>query len=103
MSFTGEDTPMDRMIKRYCNGCDDGADPLAVPYFIHKDDLLDLAPRWLEKCREIRKDTIPWNQVSSVRLFSLFFVIVSHDRFKTGGQIVLCSWDGLQSSGRICW
>jgi hypothetical protein len=37
MSFTGEDTPMDRMIKRYCKGCT-GADPLAVPYFIHKQE-----------------------------------------------------------------
>lgn len=54
MSFTGEDTPMDRMISRYCKGCD-GADPLAVPYFIHKDDLLRLAPRWLEKAKEIRR------------------------------------------------
>jgi hypothetical protein len=84
MSFTGEDTPMDRMITRYCKGCD-GADPLAVPYFIHKDDLLKLAPRWLEKAKvrrrlnkaycesnfvfskEIRTDTMPWHKVQDWR------------------------------------
>ncbi len=66
MSFTGEDTPMDRMIKRYCKGCD-AADPLAVPYFIHKDDLLKLAPRWLQKAREIRADTVPWGLVRDWR------------------------------------
>lgn len=66
MSFTGEDSPMDRMIKRYCKHCTD-ADPLAVPYFIHKDDLLALAPKWLEKCKEIRKDTLPWSNVKDWR------------------------------------
>lgn len=69
MSFTGEDTPMDRMLKRYCNtpNCEQGADPLAVPYFIHKDDLLKLAPRWLEKCKQIRRDTVPWSSVRDWR------------------------------------
>jgi hypothetical protein len=66
MSFTGEDTPMDRMVKRYCKDCS-GADPMAVPYFIHKDDLLELAPKWLAKCKEIRTDTLPWSKVTGWR------------------------------------
>lgn len=69
MSFTGEDTPMDRMLKRYCNTphCAKGADPLAVPYFVHKDDLLRMAPMWLAKAKQIRKDTTPWSSVNDWR------------------------------------
>lgn len=62
MSFANDDSPYDRMITRYCKGCK-SADPLAVPYFIHKTDLLELAPKWLDKCRELRTDTQPWHLV----------------------------------------
>lgn len=68
MSFAGDDSPYDRMIQRYCKGCKT-ADPLAVPYIIHKTDLLELAPRWLEKCRELRADTLPWSSVTDWRKF----------------------------------
>jgi hypothetical protein len=66
MSFAYDDSPYDRMIGRYCKGCKE-ADPLAVPYIIHKTDLLELAPKWLEKCREIRADTQPWHKVTDWR------------------------------------
>lgn len=66
MSFAYDDSPYDRMITRYCKGCKE-ADPLAVPYIIHKTDLLELAPKWLAKCREIRADTQPWHQVTDWR------------------------------------
>jgi len=68
MSFSNDDSPYDRMITRYCKGCKT-AEPLAVPYFIHKTDLLELAPRWLEKCREIRTDTLPWSSVTDWRAY----------------------------------
>lgn len=66
MSFTGEGSMYDRVVERYCPTCQ-GADPLAVPYFIHKDDLLELAPRWYEMCRKIRRDTLPWDKVTDWR------------------------------------
>ncbi len=66
MSFTGEGSMYDKVVERYCPACK-GADPLAVPYFIHKDDLLALAPRWYDMCRKIRKDTLPWDKVTDWR------------------------------------
>ena len=42
-----------------------------VPYFIHKTDLLQLAPRWLEKCRELRQDTQVKHQHRIVDLLHL--------------------------------
>lgn len=67
MSFTGEGSMYDKVVERYCPTCKGGADPLAVPYFIHKDDLLALAPRWYDMCRKIRKDTQPWEKVTDWR------------------------------------
>ncbi len=66
MSFTGEGSMYDKVVERYCPTCK-GADPMAVPYFIHKDDLLLLAPKWYEMCRKIRKDTLPWDKVTDWR------------------------------------
>ena len=69
MSFTGEDTPMDRMVSRYAPKAAPGfpTPALAVPYFLHKADILALAPRWRLKCREIRADTVPWSKVNDWR------------------------------------
>lgn len=67
MSFSGEGSMYDKVVDRYCPECNGRADPLAVPYFIHKDDLLELAPKWLEMCHKIRKDTLPWDKVNDWR------------------------------------
>ncbi len=32
-----------------------------------QDDLLALAPKWLEVCHKIRKDTLPWDKVQDWR------------------------------------
>jgi hypothetical protein len=68
MSFPDDNTPFDKTIDRYCHGCT-FADPLAVPYIIHKDDLMAVAPRWLEKTKEIRNDTLPWASVKDWRSY----------------------------------
>ncbi len=36
MSFSGENSMYDKVVDRYCPECNGRADPLAVPYFIHK-------------------------------------------------------------------
>jgi hypothetical protein len=95
MSFTGEDTPMDRMVQRYCKGCD-GADPLAVPYFIHKDDLLKLAPRWLEKAKV--KNV---GQISRVFNFNFFLGdSARHDALAQGARLASRQAGAAELDGR---
>lgn len=45
--------------QRYCKGCD-FVDAVGVPILIHRRDLEKLAPRWLQKTREMRRDRENW-------------------------------------------
>jgi hypothetical protein len=44
---------------RYCKGCD-FVDAVGVPILIHRRDLEKLAPRWLQKTLEMRRDRGNW-------------------------------------------
>ena len=48
-----------QIAKRYCHNCT-FLDPIAVPIIIHRNDLAKIAPLWLEKTLEIRRDMNSW-------------------------------------------
>ncbi len=56
--FSKDDVPM-QVARRYCKGCT-FLDPIAVPVIIHRRDIEKIAPRWLEKTHEIRRDRDTW-------------------------------------------
>jgi len=56
--FEKNDVPM-QVARRYCNNCT-FLDPIAVPIIIHRHDIMKIAPKWLEKTIEIRKDMHTW-------------------------------------------
>eukprot|EP00291_Cryptomonas_curvata_P007075 CAMPEP_0172183900 /NCGR_PEP_ID=MMETSP1050-20130122/19262_1 /TAXON_ID=233186 /ORGANISM="Cryptomonas curvata, Strain CCAP979/52" /LENGTH=252 /DNA_ID=CAMNT_0012857609 /DNA_START=1954 /DNA_END=2712 /DNA_ORIENTATION=- len=48
-----------QIARRYCKNCT-FLDPIAVPIVIHRNDLQRIAPLWLAKTIEIRKDRKNW-------------------------------------------
>ena len=56
--FDKDDVPM-QLARRYCKGCT-FLDPIAVPIVIHRRDIAKIAPRWLAKTLEIRRDRDKW-------------------------------------------
>lgn len=56
MWFPNDNSSFDKLAAEFCNDCK-VIDSLAVPTFIHKNDLREMAQRWLDKTKEIRKVT----------------------------------------------
>jgi len=56
---TGKDNVAAEVARRYCKGCT-FVDAVAVPIMIHRKDLEKIAPLWLAKTLEMRRDRPNW-------------------------------------------
>jgi len=56
-AFYTNNPKLNQLWQRYCKvNCDYKPDAVAVPYFVHRNDLAKIAPLWREYTRLIRKD-----------------------------------------------
>jgi len=56
-AFYTNNPQLNQLWQRYCTvNCDHKPDAVAVPYFVHRNDLAKIAPLWREYTKKIRKD-----------------------------------------------
>lgn len=72
MWFTNTNSSFDKLAEEFCDHCET-VDSLAVPIYIHKNDLRKIAPRWLSNTRKIRDVTKHGLNVKKKKSGSFFF------------------------------